>query len=415
MDAPTPADPITDEWVMHHFDHLAPEFAHNLHPTLARARAMCPVAHSDQHDGFWVVTRYQDVLRVAQDWEAFSSELGVTVPAPEQQFRILPEGIDPPEQRLFKRLINVHFTPAKVAPWEEPTRQLVNQLIDGFIERGECDFMAEFARPFPGLAFFDLVLHAPADDLEKLNRWATLSSLPHLPESGEALLNMAGWIAEFVERRRAADRRDDVVDAIMHASIDGAPIEPGDVIGTIQLLVLGGLETTAGVLGAAMLRLCEHPEILAQLRAKPELIPDAVEELLRLDGSFVCIGRTARHDAEIDGRQIKAGERVLIYWASANRDEHEFADPDTFDLDRPQNRHMAFGVGPHRCVGSNLARMNLRVALDAIVRRFAEIKLQPDAVIDFHSSFNRAPLSVPITFTAAPASVSTGPLLPTEG
>jgi cytochrome P450 len=393
---------ITDEWVRHHFDHLSPVFARDFHPTLARARSLCPVARSDAYEGgFWVLTRYEDVLRVAQDWETFSSELGITVPyqPPSTPMKILPVAVDPPLQRTFKRLVNAHFTPAKVGPWEEPTRALVSQLIDGFIERGECEFMTEFARPLPGLAFFSLALHAPTGELAQVNDWATLASLTHREESHDALMKLAGWIAKFVEQRRADGPRGDVVDAVMTAEIEGRPITPQEVVGTIHLLILGGLETTAGVLGAAMMRFCEQPEIPALLRARPELIPQAVEELLRLDGSFICIGRTARHDTEIDGHQVKAGERVLMYWASANRDEAEFTAPDAFDAGRERNRHIAFGAGPHRCVGSNLARMNLRVALGELVRRLGDVRLQPGANIDFHSTFNRAPLSVPITFS----------------
>jgi cytochrome P450 len=183
------------------------------------------------------------------------------------------------------------------------------------------------------------------------------------------------------------------------AEIEGRPIEAAEAIGTILLLILGGLETTAGVLGMSMLRFCEHPEIPALLHAHPERIPDAVEELLRLDGSFVCIGRTARHDTELAGKHIKKGEPILIYWVAANRDEAEFENPDTFDLDRVRNRHLAFGAGPHRCAGSHLARMNLRIALEEIVARLHDITLQDGAQVDFHSTFNRAPLSVPITFS----------------
>jgi cytochrome P450 len=145
------SSPITDEWIEQHFDHLSPDLARELHPALARARQRCPVARSDAYDGgFWVATRYADVLQVAQDWETFSSELGITVPQVPQQstFKILPVGIDPPRHREFKRLINAYFAPSAVLPWERATRQLVNTLIDAFIERGECDFMAEFARPF---------------------------------------------------------------------------------------------------------------------------------------------------------------------------------------------------------------------------------------------------------------------------
>jgi cytochrome P450 len=400
----TQPDQVSDDWIENHFDVHSHDLSLDLHGVLGRARTMCPVLHSDQYDGYWITTRFEDVLRVAQDWENFSSELGITVPhvpasASSPTMKILPVAVDPPLQRTFKRLINRHFTPAVVTPWEPATRALVNRLVDGFIERGECDFMAEFARPFPGLAFFDLALHAPPDDLEQVNDWATLASMPQRPESRDAMMSLAGWIAQLVARRREEGPRGDVVDAVMEAEIEGRPISDAELIGVIQLLVLGGLETTAGVLGAVMLRFCEQPEIPELLRAQPELIPAAVEELLRLDGSFVAIGRTARHDAEVAGQQIQAGERIIMYWAAANRDESEFPDADRFDLDRTSNRHIAFGAGPHRCAGSNLARMNLRIALEVLVNRVTDVKLASGAEIDWHTAFNRAPISVPITFT----------------
>lgn len=402
MTAQVGSESLDDDWVERHFDYLAPELARDLHATLARARQRCPVARSDQHGGYWVVTRYADVLRAAQDWETFSSELGVSPGvgggggAP---MKIYPVGIDPPLQRTFKRLINAYFTPAVVQGWEAPTRTLVTRLLDDVVEAGRCDFMEAFARPFPGLAFFDLALHAPPDDLEEVNHWATMVSVPNAEDQLDCLMKLAGWVSAFVEQRRITGPRGDVVDAVIDADIDGRPITDEEAIGAIQLLILGGLETTAGVLGMAMLRFCAHPEIPALLRAHPERIPDAVEELLRLDGSFVCMGRTARHDGELGGVPIGARDSVLLYWASANRDEDEFERPDEFDLDRPSNRHLAFGAGPHRCAGSHLARMNLRVALEEIVIRLDDLRLQDGADIEFHSTFNRAPRSVPITFT----------------
>ena len=403
---------IDDDWIANHFDVHSPELAKDLHPTLARARSQCPVTCSDEHGGYWVVTRYEDVLRVAQDWETFSNELGITVPAVPMggsgdggagRMKILPVGIDPPLQREFKRLINRYFTPAAVAPWEDATRALVTRLIDGFVERGECDFMTEFARPLPGLAFFELALHAPPEDLEQVNEWATAASLTGTPEAAESLPKLAGWIFQFMAKRRETGPVGDVVDAVMAAEIEGRPITDAEAVGTIHLLILGGLETTAGVLGMAMQRFCAHPEIPELLRTDPTRIPDAVEELLRLDGSFICIGRTARDDAEIDGHHIAAGDKVIMYWASADRDEGEFERPDEFDLDRSPNRHIAFGAGPHRCAGSNLARMNLRIALEEIVERLCDVRLQPSGEDpEWHSTFNRAPLSVPITFTPGP-------------
>jgi cytochrome P450 len=193
-----------------------------------------------------------------------------------------------------------------------------------------------------------------------------------------------------------------VVDAVLNASVDGRPLTEDEIIGTVQLLILGGLETTAGALGLIMIRFCRQPQILALLRSRPELTSRAVEELLRLEPSFVSIGRTAVRDAELDGHQIKKGDKVLIHWASANRDDAEFVHPETFELDRERNRHLSFGVGPHRCAGSNLARLNLRVALEELIRRLGDIRVRDGADIHYHAGLTRSPLTLPITFTPGP-------------
>ncbi len=176
-----------------------------------------------------------------------------------------------------------------------------------------------------------------------------------------------------------------MVDAITTAQIDGRPITDDEIIGAVQLLILGGLETTAGALGLALIRFCQQPELPAQLRADPELIPDAIQELLRLEPSFVSVGRTAVRDTVLAGQSIKTGDKVLIHWASANRDGGEFTDPDAFDLGRTRNRHLSFGVGPHRCLGSNLARMNMRIALEELLRRMEDIRLADGAAIRYHA------------------------------
>jgi cytochrome P450 len=391
---------LSDDWCAHHFDHLSPDLARELHPTLARMRGACPVAHSDQHGGFWVATRYEDVLGIAQDWATFSSAHGVSVPETKMTVPAIPEHLDPPLQRTFKRLINAHFTPAVVSRHEDGTRELVTRLIDGFVESGRCDFMAQFARPFPGLAFFDMFLNAPPGEVAEVNDLTMRAAIPGNPDARECWAAVAAWIKAFVDRRRDEPPRGDVVDAVLQADIDGRPITEIEVIGTIQLLVLGGLDTTAGALGQFMIRFAEQPEIPTLLRERPELIPDAVEELLRLDGPFIAIGRTAMHDTDLDGHQIGEGEKVLMYWASANRDEGEFTEPERFDLDRPSNRHLAFGAGPHRCAGSHLARMNLRIAVEELVHRLHDVELDDSrAPVEYHSVLNRAPLTVPITFT----------------
>jgi cytochrome P450 len=403
MEASAPHEAVTDDWCESHFDHLSPALSAKLHPTLAHMRAQCPVAHSDQYGGFWVATRYEDVWRIAQDWKTWSSAHGVSVPGTKMVVPAIPEHLDPPLQRTFKRLINAHLTPSAVARYEKPTRQLVTRLIDGFISSGQCDFMTDFARPFPGAAFFEFVLHAPLDQVAEINDLSTRASVPTSPDARACWEAMNSWIVEFVETRRRQPRQDDIVDAVLHADIDGRPITETEILGTITLLILGGLDTTSGALGHFMIRFCREPAIPELLRTRPDLIPAAVEELLRLEGPFLAIARTATRPTEIGGRPVNAGEKVIIYWASANRDDGEFPRPDEFQLDRASNRHVAFGVGPHRCAGSNLARLNLRVALEELTRRLAGVELAvPEGSIPFHSALNRSPLSLPIRFAPGP-------------
>jgi cytochrome P450 len=393
------AGPLPDEWCAHHFDHLSADLAQTMPATMARMRVLCPVARSDAHGGFWVVSGYEEVLSVAQNWQAFSSAHGLSVTKSPTVVRNLPVEADPPEQRVFKRLVNPYFTPAAVAGWEDQTRDLVTRLIDAFIADGHCEFMDAFARQLPSLAFFQLAINAPEEDLEKVAHLASASSNPTTPNARESWLGLYQWIKDFISQRRAQPPRGDVVDAIISARVDGRPITEDEIIGATQLLILGGLETTAGALGQMILRFCAQPEIPAQLREYPELIPDAIQELLRLDPSFVSVGRTAVQDVELAGHSIKSGDKVLIHWASANRDGGEFADPDVFDLARERNRHLGFGVGPHRCAGSNLARMNLRIALEELLRRLDDIRLADGTRIRYHAGLTRSPLSVPITFT----------------
>jgi cytochrome P450 len=381
------------------FDHMSPELATSLHERLATMRSKCPVAYSEQRGGFWVVTRYADVQLVAKDWETFSSAHGVSPGTSAMTVKAIPEHVDPPLHRAYKRLINVWFMPQVVAAKQAATRQLVTRLIDGFIDAGHCEFMSAFARPFPGQMFFELILGAPTDEAAHVNDVVMTATDPTNPDSKAAWPELIAWIKAFLERRRHEPRRHDVIDSVLYGDIEGRPITEEETVGIVQLLLLGGLDTTAGTLGAAMIRLCEQPDLFAQLRAEPERIPDAVEELLRLDGPFIAIGRTAMTDVELGGQHIKAGDKVLIYWTSANRDPAEFSEPDRFDLDRPNKRHLSFGAGPHTCAGLSLARMNLRLALEQLTERLEHVALAPEALpIRYHSVLTRFPLAVPIVF-----------------
>ena len=190
--------------------------------------------------------------------------------------------------------------------------------------------MDAFARPLPGLVFFDLVLHAPPDEVAEINRLATTAATPTHPESQACYAKLLAWVDEFLNRRRDEPPCGDVVDAVLAADIDGRPITHDEVLGVVSLLIFGGLDTTAGALGFMMARFCREPEIPSLLRRQPELLAPAVEELLRLDSSLVFMARTATRDTQLRDQLIKTGEKVLVSWVAANRDETEFAHSDKF-------------------------------------------------------------------------------------
>jgi cytochrome P450 len=391
---------LTDEWVAEHFDHLAPELSPHFDETLERMRSKCPVAHSDQYGGFWIVNRYEDVLHVLQDWQTFSSAEGVSIPMRLSDPPLPPDEFDPPIHRVYKRLINAHLTPLVVARYEEATRRLADELIDAFIEEGRCEWMSAFASQFPRLSFFENVFHAPAEDTAQLNEWVDIVTTQRShADYLEANQNIVGWIEQFVAERKTQPPRGDIVDALVHADIDGRPITREEILGTLQILMFGGFQTTAGALGHIVLRFVQDPEMLRWLEDQPGVIPNAVEEFLRLESPVVAMARSVVRDVQIGGKQLHKGDKVLFSLSSANRDEGEFENPAAFDLDRDKNRHLAFGAGPHRCAGSSLARMNLRVALEQVVSRLHDIRLQDGAeAIRYMTAFTREPVALPISF-----------------
>lgn len=396
-------NPLSADWFRHQFNHFAPELADQLIPTLANMRADSPLTYSQEFGGFWIATRYKDIQRIALDWESFSSEQGMVVPYFPDMIKIpvIPEAIDPPQHGYFKELITRHLTPQAVAAHIDATRHIINELMGDFIDQGHCEFMEAFAKPMPGRILFERYLNAPHEDLAELTELASVVSAPLTEESFKAREEILEWVKSFVKQRQQQPRRDDLVDTILHADINGRPITDIEVLGIIQLVIFGGLDTTSGALGHMMLRFCQQPDIAKQLAEQPERIPAAVDELLRLDCPFTCIARTATRDVDIGGQTIKQGQRVLMYWQSANHDEEVFDNAQAYDLDRNNSkRHMSFGTGTHRCAGANLALLNLRLSIEALVTRLGHFQLIIDtSSVQYHPGFSRAPKQVPIRFT----------------
>ncbi|MEO3787549.1 cytochrome P450 [Actinocorallia sp. B10E7] len=370
------------------FDHHSTHYAENWREINAELRATCPVARSEAHGGFWVVSRYDDVSTVVHDDTTFSSyqelpdgsHLGVTVPV--TAIRQVPIEMDPPEFHTYRKLLTPWFSPGKAEQWRPYLEEAVTFCVDRVIESGTADFMSDIAGPVPAILTLKL-LGLPTDDWQKFSAavHASIHSVPGTPENDAAvaqIMALMGQVQEAVVQRRA-EPADDLISALVHSEVDGAPLSDQRLMEMISLVIYGGIDTTSALTGSVLEWLARHPEERARLRENPELIPQATEEFLRYFSPVQALSRTATRACELGGQQIKAGDQVLMSWSSANFDETMFDRPDEVVLDRFPNRHQAFGLGIHRCLGSNLARVEFGVILQEVLRRMPDYTIEASA------------------------------------
>lgn len=377
----------------------APPFFQDPYPTYRRLRETAPV-HWCAPWNQWLVTRHVDVLAVLHDPAHFSSsgwEQRYLAHLPPGARERLPHlwrhyttpvlsNTDPPAHTRLRQLVAASFTPRLIEGLRPRVEALVEELLDRAEEAGRFDAIADFAYPLPAIVIAEL-LGAPVEDREQFTRWS--ADIIAFVGSGRVDLERADradrTISEFqrylaaviAERRRTP--RDDLLSLLIAASVGEAPLSEDELVATCITLLFAGHETTANLIGNGLLALLHHPAQLAALRAQPTLAPAAVEEMLRYDGPVQRVRRVATADLELGGRQIRAGELVMAFLGSANRDPEAFADPDRFDIARPAPRHLAFGHGIHFCVGATLARLEAPIALRAIVSRFPGLRLQEGA------------------------------------
>ena len=370
----------------------------------AEMRRSCPVAHTDAHEGFWVVSRYEDVVRVMGDPESFSSSQSMVLPKPDFHPSFYPAMAAGETHREYRRFLNPHFSAAKVRTYEDGIREVVTALIDEFIENGQCEFVRQFARPLPATVFFRQVLDLPEDDLDAV--FETVASVHHQATEEErqgAQLQLLLQVAELLARRRGEPRRDDVIDAILFGDVAGRPLSDEEAVTTVFLLIMGGLDTTAHTLANIIRHLATRPGLRARLEGEPELIPRAIEEFLRYEAVASEMVRFTTREAEVAGQTIPVGEYVLVSLASANRDERVWAEADEIDLDRDRKQpHVAFGYGAHFCIGAHLARLELRVALEEILARVHDIRIDETVPIEWETGHSRGPTFTAITFVPGP-------------
>lgn len=402
-----PAEQHAQNWNLRHEDFNDPDFLYDVYAVMRRRS---PFAHTDTPflsatpGGSWVAVRYDECYQILQDWQHFSSN-----PTPESAERLAGDlviTLDPPRQQKFRKVLNPYFSPARMKALRPQISGETDRLIDEFIQDGAGD-LAHVAWRQPGIVFFRYLLGMSTDDVPLC---VELTDTALNGDTEEA--RMAAWgsmyqhIHDAVKARTVEPPRDDMIDVLLNAEIDGQPLSFGDIVGNAMLLVQAGLETTASAMSFALHYLATHPEERERLILEPDTMPRAVEEFIRFAGSIHGIPRTVAAEVELSGHTFRPGETVQVNYAAANRDETQFPDADRCVLDRRDNRHLGFGAGVHRCLGSNLARLEFQVGLEQVLARLPDYTLDPTREAVFHgNSVTRGFRSIPVTFT--PGSRST--------
>jgi cytochrome P450 len=377
------------------FDIEDADYVQDIYGVFAEMNRCAPVTWAQTHGGHWVVTGYEAVRKASQDWETFTSELGVMHPSVGVS-DTPPITTDPPVQQLYRKLILPYFTPTAVNRIEAATRRHANAIIDTFIGDGHADLSTQFAEVLIPLVFFAEVVHLPDELLPSFMARTVGHATPH--EHSMALAELAGG---FVDARYASPPVGDVMDALIGGSLAGVPLTREQVRKVATILLIGGTDTTRNVITTGLWYLAGHPGLRRRLIDHPEVMPSMVEELLRMFGSVQLVGRTVTTATEIGTSALCPGDKVVLSVAAAGRDPAEFPDPEQFDIERTPNRHIAFGVGVHRCVGSNLARMEIRVALEEILKRIPDYRMRDGERYVRRSGHVHGPLAVPVTFDPA--------------
>jgi cytochrome P450 len=341
-------------------------------------REQAPV-HTGEANGhqYFLITRMADIRKSFQKADVFSST-AVTPMDPDPPYRWIPEMLDGQEHTAWRQLTGPFFSPGAVAEWEPKLRQRFAEVLDTFAAKGSCEFVHEVALLFPNVIFMD-IFGLPREDADKFQAWEV--DILHRefvsPEGQQrqmnAMMAVIGYFAELIQVRRA-DPRDDMLSQALSWKIDGELIPDQDLLDFCLLMFMAGLDTVAAQLTYSFWHLATHDEDRHRIVAEPELIPTAIEEFLRYY-SFVTPGRKVMSDTEIAGCPIKAGKMLYLPIVAANRDPREFEDADKVIIDRESNRHIAFGAGPHRCLGSNLARQELRIAMEMWHERIPEYRI----------------------------------------
>jgi cytochrome P450 len=380
------------------FDHRDPRWVEDPYPIWDELRQSCPIARTGRFLGAYFPSRHADVKAIAYDTEHFSSRRVIVretrpplIPAP-------PITSDPPEHRAAKQVLLPAFTPEAIARHEPRAREICRELIDRFAGKGGCDAAVDYAQEIP-VRVIAHMLGVREQEGDRYRKWIHEILELGITDVATALRasdEMMGYFADEIAERRARPRND-LIDYLINLRLDGRVLPDEHVNGTLRLLLIAGIDTTWSAIGSCLWHLAGHPDDRRRLASEPALMPSAVEEFLRAYAP-VTMAREVVKETEIGGCTFTPGHMVLLSFPAANRDPAMFPNADRVVLDRTENRHAAFGLGIHRCIGSNLARMEIRVALEEWLKRIPEFRLDPRAPVTWSQGTVRGPRQLPVLF-----------------
>jgi len=367
-----------------------------------RGQSVAEISAAHTERPTWWVTRWDEVERVLRDSDTFSSAINGETMGPIMGDLIL--AMDGDQHRRYRDLVAKAFRASSLERWgDELIRPTVHALLDRIAPRGKADLVTDFTYAYP-VQIIAAILGVPVEDYEQFQHWADDINLgpTDLTRSLPAAAAMKDYLAPIVDDRRA-NPRGDLISDLVTAEVDGQTLGDGHIYGFLRLLLPAGAETTFRAMGSMLLALLTHPDALTEVIADRSLIPAAIEETLRWETSVTVVNREAVRDVEVSGVMVPQGASVLVATASANHDESRYDRADEWDLHRPAKPHMAFGTGRHQCLGMHLARLEMRVALDGILDRLGDLRLDPDQPAPEMKGFAfRSPDRLPVVFTPAP-------------
>lgn len=406
-------------------DHHDPAFIADRLRRFDELRARCPVANNSHHGGYWLVTGYDEVAQVARDNDTFAHKyepdapdgidyLGICgIPRPRGTPRQGVNEIDGPDHAELRRILNPFFMPKEVAAQEPMIAACSTWFLDQIVEAGAADLVLDYATPVPAVLTLQM-MGLPSANWQYYADFfhASMAYDRRSPEYQEAMSRWPDMMAELIDfaRHRRDTPGDDVTSRLVQCEIGGRPLTDDEVGGIMWNLVAGGLDTTTSLVSWALHHLGTHPHDRRRLADEPELVPTAVEEFLRYYSPSLTLTRTVANDTELGGRRLRAGDALLLSWEAANHDPAQFDRPDEIVIDRAENRHLAFGLGGHRCIGSHVARTEARIMIGDVLARIGDYVIDEERFRPYPpNAVMSGVVQMPVTFTPGPR---TGPASP---